>query len=84
MAIKIQQRISEISVADNVDLLVKYSIGRCHQLKGNRLHQYAMDLIRPYRLVFLIINNEIEIAFITEIVDYHLLYSRRECDGKKL
>lgn len=40
-------------------------------LKGDRKGQYAMDLIHPYRLVFEKIGNDIQVANIMEIVDYH-------------
>ena len=51
--------------------MVQFHIGRCHPLKGNRKVQYAMDLVHPYRLVFEKIGNEIQIANVMEIVDYH-------------
>ena len=51
--------------------MVQFHIGRCHPLKGNRKGQYAMDLVHPYRLVFEKIGNEIQIANVMEIVDYH-------------
>ena len=63
MAAKIHQRIDEE--------MVQFHIGRCHLLKGNRKGQYAMDLVHPYRLVFEKIGNEIQIANVMEIVDYH-------------
>ena len=50
MAVKIHQRIDEISAALNVEMLLKFKIGRCHSLLNNRKGQYAMDLIHPYRL----------------------------------
>jgi proteic killer suppression protein len=52
MAEKIHQRIKEITAIDNVEMLVQYSIGRCHPLKGDRIGEYAMDLVHPFRLVF--------------------------------
>ena len=51
--------------------MVQYHIGRCHPLKGNRKGQYAMDLVHPYRLIFEQIEDEIKIANVMEIVDYH-------------
>lgn len=51
MAEKIHQRIDEIAASDTVEEMVKFHIGRCHPLKGNRKGQYAMDLVHPYRLV---------------------------------
>ena len=71
MARKIHQRISEMTVADSVDMMIKYRIGRCHLLSGNMKGQYAVDLEHPYRLVFKKVENEIEIVKILEIVDYH-------------
>lgn len=71
MAQKIHQRIDLITAADSVEMLIQCHIGRCHQLTGDRKGQYAMDLVHPYRLVFIIKGNEIEIAEIQEIVDYH-------------
>lgn len=71
MASKIHQRIDEIGAADTVEEMVQFRIGRCHLLKGNRKGQYAVDLIHPYRLVFEKNGNEIQIAHVMEIVDYH-------------
>ncbi len=71
MAAKIHQRIDEISSADTVEMMIQYHIGRCHALTQNRKGQYAMDLIHPYRLVFEKNGDEIQIANILEIVDYH-------------
>lgn len=71
MAYKIHQRIDEISAADTVETLVQSGIGHCHPLKGNRQGQYAMNLVQPYRLIFIIKGENIEIAEIQEIVDYH-------------
>ena len=67
----IDQRIGEIRAADSVEMLLKFHIGRCHQLKQNRKGQYAVDLIHPYRMVFEKHGDEIQIAHIIEIVDYH-------------
>ena len=53
MAQKITQRINELRAADSVDMLVQFQLGRCHPLKGDRLGQFAMDLVHPYRLVFI-------------------------------
>ncbi len=71
MAAKIHQRIREIGQAENVEMMIRFKIGRCHSLKGNRQSEYALDLVHPYRLVFTKIGNEIQIAEIIEIVDYH-------------
>ena len=71
MAEKIDMRIGEISAADTVEMMIQFRIGRCHPLMQNRKGQYAMDLVHPYRLVFEKNGNEIQIANILEIVDYH-------------
>lgn len=71
MADKIHQRIDEIGAADTVEMMIQFHIGRCHPLKQNRKGQYAADLVHPYRLVFEKHDDEIQIANILEIVDYH-------------
>ena len=71
MADKIHQRIEEIDAADTVEMMIQFHIGRCHPLTQNRKGQYAVDLVHPYRLVFEKNGNEIQIANILEIVDYH-------------
>ena len=71
MAEKKQLRIDQISSAESVETLVRYGIGRCHALKGDRDGQYAMDLTHPYRLVFEKVNQRIVAVEILEIIDYH-------------
>ena len=68
---KIHQRIDEIEAADTVEMMIQFHIGRCHSLTQNRKGQYAVDLVHPYRLVFEKNGDEIQIANILEIVDYH-------------
>ncbi len=71
MAEKIHQRVDEISAADNVEMMIQFRLGRCHPLKQDRKGQYAVDLVHPYRLVFEKIGQQVQIANILEIVDYH-------------
>lgn len=71
MAGKIHQRIDQIRAADTVEQMIQFGIGRCHPLHQNRKNQYAMDLVHPMRLVFEKKGNEIQIANIIEITDYH-------------
>ena len=71
MAEKIMLRIDQISAALSVEMMIQFRIGRCHQLKGNRKNQFAVDLVHPYRLVFEKMGTEIQIANIIEIIDYH-------------
>ncbi len=71
MTEKIHMRIDQIASADTIEMMIQYNIGRCHSLTNNRKGQYAMDLVHPYRLVFEKQGEEIQIAHILEIVDYH-------------
>ena len=71
MARLIHQRIDELKSADSVEILVQYSIGRCHSLEGNRKGEYAMDLVHPYRLIFEYKKTEIQVVRIINIEDYH-------------
>lgn len=71
MAERIHLRIDQIHAADTVEMLIQSRIGRCHPLTQNRKGQFSMDLVHPYRLVFEKNGDEIQIAKILEIVDYH-------------
>lgn len=71
MAEIIHQRIDEITAADNIEEMIKYKIGNCHPLTGDRKKQYAVDLVQPFRLVFKKKESKIQIAYIIEITDYH-------------
>ena len=71
MAALIHLRIKQIKSASSIDELLKFSIGRCHPLVGNRKGTYAMDLEHPYRLVFEKVDDEFHVVQILEIKDYH-------------
>ena len=71
MSEKIHMRIDEIQAADTVEEMILYHVGRCHSLTNNRKGQFAVDLVHPYRLVFEKHGDEIQVAHIMEIVDYH-------------
>lgn len=71
MAELIHLRIDQLNAAETVEEMINFSIGRCHQLNGNREGQYALDLVYPYRLIFVKIDDQIQIVKIIEIVDYH-------------
>lgn len=71
MAELIHLRIDQLNAAETVEEMINFSIGRCHQLNGNREGQYALDLAHPYRLIFVKIDDQIQIVKIIEIVDYH-------------
>lgn len=71
MAAKIHLRIAQLSAASSLDMLLQNRIGRCHCLKGRLKDRYAVDLIRPHRLVFRLHENLADTVCIIEIVDYH-------------
>ena len=51
--------------------MTKHSLHNENNNKRKRTNQYAMDLVHPYRLVFEKIDNQIQIAKIVSIEDYH-------------
>jgi len=69
MAIAIHKRMNELRAADSVDMMIRFKIGRCHQLAGDRIGQFSLDLQQPYRLVFKSSGEAAVLIF--EIVDYH-------------
>ena len=71
MAEAIHKRIDQIRSMDTVEHLVQFNVGGCHKLKGNRKDQFAMDLVKGYRLIFIVKGENIQIAEIIEITDYH-------------
>lgn len=71
MAGKIQESIDFLRSAPNIEILVQYKVRRCHELRGDRKGQYAMDLVHPYRLIFISENEIVVSVLIEEITDYH-------------
>ena len=69
MARRINQRVRQLMSAKSVEELIRLRTGRCHALRGDRVGQYAMDLVHPYRLIFERIGEVIQIARIVEILD---------------
>ena len=69
MAVIIHRRMDELRAVDSVDIMLRFKIGRCHQLKGDRSGQFAFDLVQPHRLVFK--SDGDNAVRILEIVDYH-------------
>ena len=68
---KIHQRVGEIEAASSADEMVRYKIGRCHRLTGDRAGHCAVDLVQPYRLIFTERFVGDEETVIIEMVDYH-------------
>ena len=71
MAEIIHLRIDQIVAAASFEELIRFRIGGCHVLQGNRREQYAMDLVHPFRLVFVKCCSTIQLVRIVEIIDYH-------------
>ena len=71
MARKIHLRIDQLRFATSIQYLILNGIGRCHKLVGDRKTQYTMDLVHPYRLIFIHIDGTFHVVEIQEIVDYH-------------
>jgi len=81
---KLHQRLRELEAADNLSVIYCLPAARCHQLKGNRTGQFAVNLKHPFRLIFeprhdpvpLKDDGGIDLTQITEIIiveveDYH-------------
>lgn len=62
MTVKLYERLQQISQATSIETLIFLRLGRCHPLYGDRLGQYAMDLIHPYRLIFTQYGNTVDIV----------------------
>ena len=71
LADRIFLRVKQLSAVNSIEELIKNSIGRCHLLKGERSGQFALDLLHPYRSIFVKVKYKFEIVEIIEIVDYH-------------
>ena len=71
MANKIYECIDYLRAAPQLEMLLRHKIGRCHSLEGNRKGQYAMDLVHPYRLIFIPEDDTTVSVLIEEIADYH-------------
>ncbi len=53
MAKKLQQRLAELTAAVTLEDISRLPPARCHELVGNRQGQLSVDLVHPYRLIFL-------------------------------
>lgn len=73
MARKIKIRINEIRASDSIEEMIQFQVGRCHALLGNRLGEYAVDLIQPFRLIFEKDKDTgaLKVVKTIDIVDYH-------------
>lgn len=84
LARKMNQRIKELTDADNLAIMRTLPAARCHELSGNRKGELAVDVSGNYRLIFEPMNepvplkddgglnwDEVTIIQINEIEDYH-------------
>ena len=71
MARKIHLRIDQLRFATSIQDLILNGV----DLGGRRIikkkTQYAMDLVHPYRLIFIHIDGTFHVVEIQEIIDYH-------------
>ena len=82
VARKVQLRFTQLDAADTLEDM-RTLPGRCHELKGERGGELAVDLHQPYRLVFRPAGepptkadggldwSAVSAIVVTEIVDYH-------------
>jgi plasmid maintenance system killer protein len=50
---KVNKRMKEISASYNLEDLKLIPAGKCHELKGDRMGEYAVDISGNYRIVFI-------------------------------
>ncbi len=80
----IRNRLDDLASAENLSVIATLPQHRCHELKGSRKGQLAVDLKHPYRLIFEPADNPpahkpdggmdwhgIRVIRIIEIEDYH-------------
>lgn len=81
-ALKIQLRLDQLRAAGTLADIASLPAARCHELKGDREGQLAVDLIHPWRLIFTPAEwiekesggldwSRVESIVVEEIVDYH-------------
>lgn len=84
MANRLMQRLTELEAAETLEDMRRLPGARCHELKGERAGQLAVDLVHPRRLVFRPQHDPIPVKpdggmdwtrvstiIVLEIVDYH-------------
>jgi toxin HigB-1 len=81
---KLFQRLAELEDAESLAIVAKLPGARCHELKGDRAGEFAVDLKHPKRLVFrpagdsrafmdgnTVMLDRVTSIVIEEVVDYH-------------
>ncbi len=80
----LRSRLEDLIAAPTLEYMRNISQARCHELKGNRAGQLAVDLKQPKRLIFEVLDDPIPMLpsggldwasvgsiRILEITDYH-------------
>jgi proteic killer suppression protein len=52
IAKKLKHRLAELAAADSLADIPHHPPARCHELGGDRKGQLSVDLVHPYRLIF--------------------------------
>lgn len=52
MAKKVNQRMKELSASANIEVLKTIPAANCHELKGDKKGQFAVDISANFRLIF--------------------------------
>lgn len=81
---RILRRLDDLRAADNLEVIRPPFPGRCHELKGDRAGQLAVDVKHPFRLIFRPAHDpiphkddggldwsQVTSICILEVVDYH-------------
>ena len=84
LALKVKMRLKNLKDADNLAILRSIPAARCHELKGDRKGELAVDVSGNYRMIFEPLHNpipqkddgglnweEVTKIQINEIEDYH-------------
>ncbi len=84
MAKKVTQRLDDFYAASNLNSLLQIPAANCHQLKGSRRDEWAVDISVNFRMIFQldhdpiprnqdddVITAEVTCIRIVEITDYH-------------
>lgn len=83
VAAKVMQRLADLRAAARLEDFRRLP-GRCHELKGSRAGQLALDLVGPKRLIFRPAQSpppetpsdgldwsQVDAVVVLEIIDYH-------------
>lgn len=64
-------RVNIIKQTRDLNELMQLPGLRCHELKGDRKGQYAINLTGFYRLIFTVVDKKLEIACIQEVSKHY-------------